>query len=93
MTDEQQRTAIAESVGADYGYNLDYLKDLNAMHYVESTLPFSKRRAYKIHLQYAMTPPDILKECALVSPDETCFATARQRAEAYLKTIGKWVNA
>jgi hypothetical protein len=70
----------------------DYLNDLNAMHEVEGTMLFSKRRAYKKHLQRVMTPQEALDNCSMVSVCELCFATASQRAEAYLRTIGKWTD-
>jgi hypothetical protein len=68
-------------------YLPDYPNDLNAIHEVEKTLTGEKR--------YALV--DIL--CAVARRDhdpsmgpataicEACFATARQRAEAYVKTM------
>ena len=67
-----------------------YPNDLNAMHKVEGAMLFSKRRAYKKQLQRVMTPKEAPDNGAMVSACETCFATAAQRAEAYLRTINKW---
>lgn len=61
----------------------DYLNDLNAMHEAEATLKKGKEHEYA----------DWLKRCAPRS-GRTDFhiyhATAAQRAEAFLRTIGKW---
>jgi len=55
----------------------DYLNDLNAMHEAEKQMNTKVLwEAYKAHLLNWMTEP-------------VC-ASARQRAEAFLKTIGKW---
>ena len=56
----------------------DYLSDLNAMHQAEGFLPHSKKKIYENCLGlYALG----------------CFSTAAQRAEAFLRTIGKWVDS
>jgi len=106
MSPEQQRTTIAEACGwvmkteqveHTNGYQWtekrkvwvsptgkrgelpNYLNDLNAMHEAEETLgsyiPKLMRYIY------------ILKD---TSPLPCVRATAAQRAEAFLKTIGKW---
>lgn len=55
----------------------NYCTDLNAMHEAEGTL--SLKRLYKLEAH--------LKQIA----GAVCFrATARQRAEAFLRTLGKW---
>jgi hypothetical protein len=61
----------------------DYCNDLNAMHEAEKTLTKEQVRVYSDFLAY--------------SPHESCWAsctiwhqTSRQRAEAFMKTIGKW---
>lgn len=69
----------------------NYLSDLNAMHEAEGAL-------------YPNTPNkyiDTLKEvCGAVDPENgklsvwmIARATAAQRAEAFLRTIGKWKDA
>jgi hypothetical protein len=61
------------------GFTPDYLNDLNAMHEAEATLRFDDRNHYI----------DRLGETYHDSW-EFCTATAAQRAEAFLRTIGKW---
>ena len=54
----------------------DYLNDLNAMHEAEKTLDDKQRLLYLRHLTQL--------------PNYGRCATAAQRAEAYLRTTGKW---
>jgi hypothetical protein len=58
----------------------DYLKDLNAMHDAEKVLTYAQGGDMTLWIQ-RMT-------CAGYGPQ--LFATAPQRAEAFLRTIGKW---
>lgn len=72
----------------------DYLNDLNAMHEAEKTLDDDQRVEYVRRLT----------DCDFVEPEEldmliehsdrdlwqSAHATAAKRAEAFLKTIGKW---
>lgn len=103
MNPEQQRIAIAKACGWEvdeerktYGFQPltdgcrtytelpDFLHDLNAMHEAEKVL----------------TPEQLVDYCAFslrVATGEGCVtdykmirATASQRAEAFLRTIGKW---
>jgi hypothetical protein len=102
MTNEQINIAIAEACGwqfvtyketfakppnggpCQYKEGIpNYCKDLNAMHEAEKTLTKEQVRVYSDFLAY--------------SPHESCWAsctiwhqTSRQRAEAFMKTIGKW---
>ena len=99
MTPEKQRIKIAEACGwkdvTDWkaaGINgqhptepwteviPDYLNDLNAMHEAEKILTAQQRRSY---VRYIFNLP--VSEC-----ESNTFATAAQRAEAFLRTIGKW---
>jgi hypothetical protein len=98
MKPEQQRIAIAEACGwrrrgRDIWDNApfppqklleppDYLHDLNAMHEAEKVL-FPKHEA-----KWAM----IISEVCGHSWRIIYTATATQRAEAFLKTIGKWTT-
>ncbi len=96
MSPEKQRIAIAEVCGwskadAKRGYTLsqfteqvpDYLNDLNAMHEVEKSI--SNELWDCFYNQLAR----ITK--AEQSDDRGFFcATARQRAEAFLRVMGKW---
>lgn len=95
MTDKQINAAIAEACGWIEGVerhvqNLllikappDYCVDLNAMHEAEKTIfPY-----------YATVYSNKLARVtgAEMSDDTDYFcATARQRAEAFLRTLGKW---
>jgi hypothetical protein len=55
----------------------DYLNDLNAMHEAEKVLNNVQRERYRTELVYSHAGGDV-------------FATSAQRAEAFLRTIGKW---
>jgi hypothetical protein len=97
MAPEQQRIAIAEACGIvsrdQWGplYKTalgvvrvcpNYLNDLNAMHEAEKVLTSEQVTSYVYSLESMnerwSTP---------------AFATASQRAEAFLRTIGKWKEA
>ncbi len=104
MTDEQINAAIAEACGwvpdCDRGICWDqygnaiitppnYCADLNAMHEAEATLSVSCRLDY----------PTVLLRVLFELDKYTWYATggfthitttARQRAEAFLRTLGKW---
>lgn len=106
MTPEQQRIAIAEACGwtdiekEEWVQNSaggwtgmhpqkqiclllpDYLNDLNAMHEAEKTLSDSKIDEYKHRLRVVITASERISVCA----------TAAQRAECFLRTIGKWAD-
>ncbi len=104
MTPEAQKTAIAEACGwtnvaprivknvkhqgddrtvgiwSDNGWIPDYLNDLNAMHEAEKMLKGGMRSKYDAEL-------------TLICSRDYNFiweSTASQRAEAFLRTIGKW---
>jgi hypothetical protein len=93
VTDEQINAAIAEACNwgvkpvvhiDDKGIRVreypDYCSDLNAMHEAEKVLTtFDEWDIYCVHLG------DTQPSCAK--------ATARQRAEAFLHTLGKWEAA
>ena len=57
----------------------DYLNDLNAMHEAE--------KCEKLEYQFDEYSRELCQVCAFGMP---ICATAAQRAEAFLKTIGKW---
>ncbi len=100
MNTEKQRIAIAEACGWTQGYCPcgdeecgawqsprkdnweylpDYLNDLNAMHEAEKVMKGQKIDAYVTML------------CLKVQSTPSLWnATAAQRAEAFLRTIGKW---
>ena len=92
MSPEAQRIAIAKSVGihlhdgdhapSNYVFVTDlpdYLNDLNAIHNVEKKLK---------GMQWLNYVDSLLDACGCETP--TITATAAQRAESYLRTIGKW---
>ena len=91
MTPEKQRIAIAEACGTmQWSYALafgrlvaasvpNYTEDLNAMHEAEKVLTPSQIAPYVDSCE------EMNKKWATPA-----FATAAQRAEAFLRTIGKW---
>jgi predicted ATPase len=99
MTPEQQRIAIAEACGwkeeefgpswyQSYTKMPDYLNDLNAMHEAEKTLDDDLDLDYSENLEIVTGA----RWGANNSYDMSKYrsATAAQRAEAFLRTIGKW---
>ena len=103
MNSEQQRIAIAEACGKWHSgwpheymnqsdrlrHIPDYLNDLNAMHEAEKVLTPDTRPEYLCQLFDAATRG----RSGLYPVDENYLshhATAAQRAEAFLRTIGKW---
>ncbi len=97
MTPEQQRVAIAEACGWKTGYRdpeawhplPDYLNNLNAMHNAEKDVFQSSDLWQKFVFELILTSggngmSELDRLCCLVQ------STAAQRAEAFLRTIGKW---
>jgi hypothetical protein len=90
MTPEEQRVAIAEACGWKTGYRdpeawhplPDYLNDLNAMHEAEKVLNEKQEDIMNSTLWDIMGGRKYL-----------WHATASQRAEALLRTVGKWKEA
>lgn len=95
MTDEQINAAIAEACGwrkedgvyvwtahgidCTYFELWDWANDLNAMHEAEKVLTQEQITDYVIEvMQFSHEP---------------MLSTARQRAEAFLRAIGKWKEA
>lgn len=81
MTPEKQRIAIAEACGWHVIYDKlpNYLNDLNAIHEAEKTLNNDQLLRY-----HGM----LLNMCGRSM--YASMAQAAQRAEAFLKTTGKW---
>ena len=106
MTEELQRIAIAKSVGiyihdgdhAPSNYMFvedlpDYLNDLNAMHEAEQILwgmNWSNRYAFNDNLANTLKGRTVNRN--EWDAETLLDATAAQRAEAYLRAIGKWVD-
>lgn len=65
----------------------DFLHDLNAMHEAEKALNPVQRRAY-IRELWSLYPGNQTEHYY-----KAIFTTAAQRAEAFLRTIGKWKEA
>lgn len=98
MTDKQINAAIAEACGwtnirvcscsedvlhgkspsGNYGHIPDYCADLNDMHKAEETLSENDRHMTGFLLAHYTELGTFWR------------ATARQRAEAFLRTLGKW---
>jgi len=78
MKPEKQRIAIAEYCGQDR----DYLNSLDAMHEAESHI---KDKSLYRRLLWIVALEDISNTL-----NEPTFTTAAQRAEAFLRTVGRW---
>ena len=96
MNKEKQRIAIAEACGwkpnpfeIDMSGQVfpqsppDYLNDLNAMHEAEKILTHDQADSFTEFL-WSQYPGHVLFDSYI------WHATAAQRAEAFLRTIGKW---
>jgi len=97
MTNEEQRIAIAKACAfkiqdfeswrhiddLDGIVIPDYLNDLNAMHDAEKVLDQQQVIQYWRTLAYA---------CDKDGMTDMLFKTAAQRAKAFLRTIGKWID-
>jgi hypothetical protein len=99
MTDEQINERITEVTGLwDHPYSsdtrrmMDFCTDLNAMHEAEATLSVSCRLDYPTVLLRALFELDKYTWYA-TGGFTHITATARQRAEAFLRTLGKWEEA
>lgn len=96
MNSDKQRAAIAEYCGwkfdknaykqwispngTSWNYPLAYDEDLNAMHKAEHHLPMNMQDTY---MEY-------ITDITGIKGWGVCHALAEVRAEAFLKTIGKW---
>ena len=83
MTDEQINAAITEAIDADPHWKCakNYCKCLNAMHEAEKVLGNILMYDYASQISRRHDYGDLLT------------ATARQRAEAFLRTLNKWEDA
>ena len=99
MTPEQQRIAIAEACGWKTGYRdpeawhplPDFFHDLNAMHEAEKVLTVAQRITYANQIGVILSGGSVGR--AIPNWWFIHEATASQRAEAFLRTIGKWEEA
>jgi hypothetical protein len=87
MTNDQINWAITEAIGADPHWKCakDYCNDLNAMAEAEKTLSSAKEKMYFATLKEIVG--DLIWHR---TTGKVYRATARQRAEAFLLTLGKW---
>lgn len=105
MTPEDQRIAIAEACGVmKWSYALpvptihcevpDYLNDLNAMHEAEGVILDPNSPLvwvnYEERGEIKRAYQDNLERAATLGGTSAICATAAQRAEAFLKTLGLW---
>lgn len=67
----------------------NYLSDLNAMHEAEKVLTLEQQGAYTKHLKETCKRSGVWAAESLIL-NWFWHATAAQRAEAFLRTIGKW---
>ena len=107
MNPEKQRIAIAEACGwkpdkrglgwlSPHGYyspEPDYLNDLNAMHEAVSIFDYDQADQFEDHLCDICKRSNDEKENPAPWRFAVVNATATQRAEAFLRTIGKWEEA
>ena len=70
----------------------DYYNDLNAMHDAENTLTDENREKYATFLSQIFTAPSKKAWWDLSAKEtfEIVTATAKQKAEAFRKTLGRW---
>lgn len=96
MKPEAQRIAIAKACGVpnvqyDRGETIDalpdYLSDLDAMHEAEMVLNRVQKSEFCLTLWQMTGEAHIFKDSF-----SFVHATAAQRAEAFLRTIGKWIE-
>jgi hypothetical protein len=93
--EEKQRLAIAEYCGTDLYVNdkiywmsiPDYPNDLNAMHEAEKKL-LGEGDDWGVYCDTLMDV--VVKSGGYHAAELYIHTTAAQRAEAFLKTIGKW---
>lgn len=69
----------------------DYCNDLNAMHEVENRINAQQEDLYEFWLgEITKTSSLAIRRSFVGERFNLAHATALQRAEAYLRTIGKW---
>lgn len=95
-----EHALLRESMGRSYtgkhpqgGVIMDipnYCGDLNAMADAEGTLTFTDRQTYYCNVQRVMSSS--LPDHRYLVMQECIRATARQRAEAFLRTVGRLVE-
>lgn len=79
---ENWKGKLISGLGVTWAPN--YCCDLNAMHEAEKTLSAVRSIVYRTFLAL------IAEDDPTNRYNEPAFATARQRAEAFLRSLGKW---
>ena len=101
MSEEQINIAIAEACGwirTEHGNRTletqipNYCNDLNAMHEAEGSLNLQQVQDYTLNL-LRVTNNDGARFHGTLGCFVHVHATAQQRTEAFLKTLGKWEDA
>jgi hypothetical protein len=80
---------LYEVNGNQYARIPNYFSDLNAMHEAEKVLRGQQASDYDMHL-WTVLKRDWEKANVPITTIASWHATAAQRAEAFLRTIGKW---
>jgi len=96
MTDKQINFRICEIIGDDPHWKCarDYCNDLNAMHEAEEIIiREAKENDYWFYLGIQTGMPQSQSDRFKIHYFDAVRATARQRAEAFLRTLGKWEEA
>jgi len=88
MTNEQINAAIAEAT--DCAGHGNYTHDLNSMHKAEKTLDYDYAELFGDTLADICYRENRQLENPFPWTFSQVHATARQRAEAFLRTLGKW---
>ena len=82
-----EKEAINKALSEFTGNQANFFDDLNAVHEAEKNLDRFQVTEYGVELCRVMKLPDINGEICWGS---LVMATARQRCEALLKTVGLW---
>lgn len=104
MTDKEINRVIDEFLGWEkckrcddkdcaYNQNKNYCNDLNAMHEAEKVLTEEQRGQIVDELCEIVLREKNTESGPMTAIIAAFFATARQRAEAFLRTLGKWEEA
>jgi hypothetical protein len=93
MTNEQINIAIEKNIrpslhGNIYRPTPDYCNDLKAMHEAEKILTGDQLLDYMLNMQSVLVRNPNRDKWTVGR--ELMHATDRQRAEAFLRTLGKW---
>ena len=83
---------ITVGIWSDDGWVPQYLNDLNAMHDAEKVLTQDQMIDYSRHVGKSVTSHLPASRAAWMD-FQLINVTASQRAEAFLRTIGKWEEA